>query len=103
MITGWIWRNNEITSMLIFFIGITLSYPIFAFFYGLAGGWDDPTLAELEQAVELTSFMKPMAWLFWKSTATGAKLSPIHNRFPIKVRIGAMEEAQKLQNKRVPI
>ena len=44
-----IWQGDQITSVLIFFIGILLSYPLFAFFYGLFGGWDDETLAELRQ------------------------------------------------------
>ena len=30
-----IWRGDQVTSVLIFFIGILLSFPLFAFFYGL--------------------------------------------------------------------
>ena len=85
-IGGLIWRGDQITSILIFVIAILPSYPLFAFFYGLFGGWDDATLEEVRRAVELSTFIKPLAWLFWKSTALGARLSPLHNRFPITIR-----------------
>ena len=37
---------------------------LFAFFYGLFGGWDDHTLAELHKATALANFMRPMACFF---------------------------------------
>jgi O-antigen/teichoic acid export membrane protein len=102
-LTGLIWQGDQITSVLIFFIGILPSYPIFAFFYGLFGGWDDATLEELHRSVELSSFMKPLAWLFWRSTALGARISPLHGRFPVSIRDQALEEARKLMVERVPL
>ena len=102
-LTGLIWQGDQVTSMLIFLIAILLSYPLFAFFYGLAGGWDDDTLAELRQAVDLSNFMRPLAFVFWKATAFGARLSPLHNRFPIDIRAAAVEEAQSLTVERVQV
>ena len=98
---GLLWRGDQVTSVLIFFIGILPSYPLFAFFYGLFGGWDDGTLAELRRAVDLSSFMRPLAWLFWRATALGASISPLHGRFPIDVRNAALAEARSLMEERV--
>jgi hypothetical protein len=46
---GIIWQCEQITSVLIFFIGIPPSFPLFVFLYGLFGGWDDDPLAELRE------------------------------------------------------
>ncbi len=103
LVTGWIWQPDQVSSMAIFLIGILLSYPLFMFLYGLFGGWDDDTLADLERAVDLSSFMKPLAWLFWKSTALGARISPLHGRFPVGIRAEALEEARLLTVERVEL
>ncbi|HEX9028539.1 MAG TPA: hypothetical protein VF823_05135, partial [Anaerolineales bacterium] len=102
-LTGLLWTQDQITSVLIFFIGILPSFPFYMFLYGLFGGWDDATLHELELAVPLSSFMKPLAWILWASTAAGARLSPLHGRFPITIREAALVEAQTLTEERVQI
>ena len=102
-VTGLIWQGDQITSVIIFLLGILISYPLYAFFYGLFGGWDDDTLAELEHAASLSNFMKPLARLFWRATALGARISPLHNRFPIDIRKAALEEASSLTNERVQV
>lgn len=100
-LTGLVWQGDQVTSVLIFLIGILFSFPLYAFFYGLAGGWDDATLDELRQAAGLSGFMRPMAWLFWKCNALGARISPLHGRFPISIRAEAMVEAAELTRQRV--
>lgn len=100
---GLIWRGDQITSILILTIAILPSYPLFAFFYGLFGGWDDATLDEVRRAADLSTFIKPFAWLFWKSTAIGAHISPLHNRFPITNRQAALDEAISLTQERVSL
>jgi O-antigen/teichoic acid export membrane protein len=102
-LTGLIWRGDQITSVLIFFIGILPSFPLFAFFYALFGGWDEETLAEVRHAVNLTGFVRPLAWLFWGASALGARLSPLHGRFPITIRPTALEEARALTEERVKL
>jgi len=102
-VTGLLWQGDQITSVLIFFIGILVSYPLFAFFYGLFGGWDDQTLAEVRHAARLSGFMRPLAWLFWAATALGARVSPLHGRFPIDIRPAALAEARSLTEERVSI
>lgn len=102
-VTGLIWQGDQITSVLIFLIGILFSYPIFAFLYGLAGGWDQATLDELRLAVPLSGPMQWMARVFYLSTALGARLSPLHNRFPIDLYQEAQTEAQSLTQERAKI
>jgi O-antigen/teichoic acid export membrane protein len=102
-LSGIIWQGDEITSVVIFLIGILPSFPVYMFLYGFFGGWDDDTLQELRHAVSLTGFARPLAWLFWKSTELGAGLSPLHNRFPIHIRAAAMQEAQNLTAEKVKL
>ncbi len=102
-LTGLIWQGDQVTSVLIFFIGILPSFPLFAFFYGFFGGWDDGTLEEVRQAVDWTNFVRPLAWLFWAASALGVRLSPLHNRFPIDIRPAALEEARSLTEERVKV
>jgi O-antigen/teichoic acid export membrane protein len=102
-VTGLIWRGDQVTSILIFLIGLLFSYPFFTFFYGLFGGWDDPTLQELRQAADLSSFMRPLARLFWGASNLGARISPLHGRFPISIRQAALAEAASLNEERVAI
>ena len=102
-ITGLIWQGDQVTSILIFLFGILFSYPLFAFLYGLYGGWDDGTLEELHEAVPLSSFMRPLSQLFWAASVQGARLSPLHGRFPIDIRPAALEEARILTQEKVKI
>ncbi len=102
-LTGLVWQGDQVTSVLIFFIGILPSFPLFAFFYGFFGGWDDGTLEEVRRAVGLTGFVWPLAWLFWGASALGARVSPLHGRSPIAIRPAALEEAHSLTEERVKL
>ena len=102
-VTGFIWKSDQVTSIIIFFIGVLPSFPVFMFFYGLFGGWDSDTLAELKQAAHLTGFVRPLAWVMWASSALGARISPLNNRFPITNRLTAMEEARQLTAEKVKL
>jgi O-antigen/teichoic acid export membrane protein len=104
LVTGWIWKSDQITSVLIFFIGILPSFPIFIFLYGLFGGWDEDTLDELKAAVGLTGAMHWLTrWGIYAPTVLGARLSPLHGRFPISNRAEAMEEARALTAEKVKL
>ncbi len=100
-ITGLIWQGDEVTSIVIFLIGILLSYPLYTFLYGFFGGWDDATLEEARRASTMLPFLKFMARIFWVATFAGARLSPLHNRFPITNRSAAMEEARSLTAEKI--
>ncbi len=103
-VTGYIWKGDQITSVLIFFIGVLPSFPVYMFLYGLFGGWDKDTLAELEEAAALTGGMRWLArWGIYAPTALGARLSPLHGRFTITIRAAAMEEARLLTEEKVKL
>ncbi len=47
--------------------------------------------------------MRPLAWLFWAGSALGARLSPLHGRFPIDIHAAAVDEARSLTGERVEL
>ena len=52
----------------------------------------------------MTGFLRPVVNIvFTLPSRWGAKLSPLHNRFPIKMRPLAMTEAQALTESRVKL
>ena len=103
-IVNMIWTGDQITSLLVFFIGVLPSFPIFMFLYGLAGGWDKATLEELSLAASLSGFLRPFAkWGLYAPSAFGARISPLNGRFPITIREEAMIEAAALTNEKVKL
>ncbi|MDP2976713.1 MAG: hypothetical protein Q8N45_10950, partial [Anaerolineales bacterium] len=103
-VTGYIWKGDQITSVLIFFIGVLPSFPLYMFLYGLFGGWDEATLAELRDAAALTGGVRWLArWGIYAPTALGAHISPLNGRFPITIRAAAMEEARLLTEEKVKL
>jgi O-antigen/teichoic acid export membrane protein len=103
-LNNFLWKGDQITSVLIFFIGILPSFPLFMFFYGLFGGWDKDTLAELKDAVALSGSVRWLTrWGMYEPTALGARISPLNNRFPITNRPEAMEEARLLTVEKVKL
>ena len=104
LMTNLIWKGDQITSVLIFLIGILPSFPLFMFLYGLFGGWDTDTLAELKEAVDLTGSVRFITyWGIYAPTAFAAKLSPLTGRFPISIRPAAMIEASELTLEKVQL
>jgi hypothetical protein len=98
-----IWRDDEITSVLIFLIGILPSFPLYLFLYGLFGGWDDATLKEFKDATDMTGFIRPLVWVFYKASELGSRISPLNNRFPISNRAEAMAEAKQLDAEKIKL
>jgi O-antigen/teichoic acid export membrane protein len=102
LINGFLWKGDQMTSVLIFFLGILPSFPVYMFLYGLFGGWDRDTLEELKAAVALSGAVKGLTrWGMYKPTALGARLSPLNGRFPITNRFEAMKEAEALTAEKV--
>ncbi len=103
-LSAFIWKGDQITSIIIFFIGVLPSLTVFMFLYGLFGGWDEATLAEFEEATAMTGPVRGLVeWLMVKPTALGARISPLNNRFPITIRAAAMEEARSLTMEKVKL
>jgi O-antigen/teichoic acid export membrane protein len=94
---------NQITAVILFIVALLPSLPVFCFFSGLFGGWDDAGLAELRRAAGLSSLGKPMAWLIYQASALGALLSPLHGRFPLDMYEEARVEARDLTGEKVPL
>ncbi len=102
LINRFIWKGDQITSVIIFFIAILPSFPVYMFFYGLFGGWDKDTLEELRNAAALSGSVKGLTrWGMYEPTALGARLSPLNGRFPITNRAAAMDEARALTEEKV--
>ena len=103
-LTELIWTGDQITSIVIFFIGVLPSFPIFMFLYGLAGGWDQETLDELGKAVSMSGLIRPLAkWGLYAPSKLGARISPLNGRFPITIRAEAMAEAALLNHEKVKL
>jgi O-antigen/teichoic acid export membrane protein len=103
-LNSFLWKGDQITSVLIFLIGILPSFPLYMFLYGLFGGWDRQTLAELNDAVGLTGSVRWLTrWGIYEPTALGARLSPLNNRFPITNRMEAMKEAKALTEEKIKL
>jgi len=102
-LTGLLWQADQMSSVLIFFIGILPSFPVYAFLYGLFGGWDAGTLAELREAIPFSGFMRRVTWVFYAASALGCRISPLHGRFPLTLREEALREAAQLTTEKVPL
>jgi len=67
--------------MVVYFFGFgNFLYP---FLIGLFGGHDGESLAQIEFAARHAGPSKPFAIAFYKITALGARLSPLHAKHPI--------------------
>ena len=103
-IAKFIWKGDDISSIILFFIGILPAMPVYFFFYALVGGWDDAGLDEIAEASHLTGFLYQVVRIvFVLPSRWGAKLSPLHNRFPITMRESAMNEARLLTEQKVKL
>ena len=101
--SGLLWRGDMATSLLIFLLAPWPSLPLYSFLTGLFGGWDDNGVRELERAVEMSSFARPLARVIYAGVALGSRLSPLHGRFPVSLYGQAMAEARALTAEKVPL
>jgi O-antigen/teichoic acid export membrane protein len=103
-LTGLIWKGDQLTSVLIFFLAILPSFPLYNLFYSLFGGWDQATLDELKAAVDITGSFRWLAnLLIYYPARFGARFSPLTGRFPITIRAAAMQEAAQLTHEKVKL
>lgn len=100
MIAQFIWGGPDdlISSAILFFIGIIPSLYLYSFFSGITGTWDERTLQEFKRASEMVR-MTGVSWFarrFYGAIALGARISPLHNRYPIDIYDEAMVEAEEI-------
>jgi hypothetical protein len=99
-----VWQGDEISSVILFFIGLVPCMPFFFFFYALAGGWDEAGLDETIEAAQIVGFLRPVVKIvFVLPSLWGSRISPLHNRFPITMRPQATVEARLLTEERVKL
>ncbi len=94
----WQYPGDMLSSAVLFFIGVIPSLYLYSFISGLTGTWDERTLQEFERASSMVR-MRVVGWFarrFYESIALGARISPLHNRFPIDIYDEAMAEAAEL-------
>jgi len=103
-VAQFVWQKDEISSIILFFIGLLPAMPFYFFFYALVGGWDDAGLEEVAEAAQMTGFLRRVVNIvFVLPSRWGARISPLHNRFPITMRESAMAEAKLLTEERVKL
>ncbi|MHA1729503.1 MAG: lipopolysaccharide biosynthesis protein [Promethearchaeota archaeon] len=85
-----------ISALLLLILALFAGEFIHSFFYGFFGGYDDNTLKELDVASDMVTGVNKLARFYYKCAATGARISPLHNKFPIKIYEEAMKEADEI-------
>ncbi len=104
VVANLIWQGDEITSIVLFFLALVPFMPVFFFFYALAGGWDIAGLEEVDEASQIAGLMRPIVnVIFIIPSKWGARISPLHNRFPITMRELAVAEAASLTEEKVKL
>lgn len=99
-IASLIWVPTPAASVILFFVGILLSFPFYIAFFSWFGGWDSHTLEELKLAAESSGPLRVLSVFFWRISRMVSSFSPLHNRFPITNREAAMQEAAVLNSNR---
>lgn len=89
-------ENNIINAVILFVIGMFGMEYVYAFLMGLFGGFCDNTLEELDLATEMVTGVHGLTRFYYKMVAAGAKISPLHNKFKVKVYEAAWKEAEEL-------
>jgi len=95
-------QPDQMASVALLFVALVPALPLFSFWSGVFGGWDDQGVRELETAAGMSSLAKPVAYLVYWGTALGARISPLHGRWPIPHQ-AAVVEATSLGEERVAL
>ncbi len=98
-----IWQGEIITSVVILLIGTLGGLYIFAFLASWFGAFDNNTLEELKNATKMAKGFGFMAKPFYKLSEWAAKISPLHNKFPISIFEEAAEEAKQLTKEKTQL
>ncbi|MBD3187525.1 hypothetical protein GF325_11890 [Candidatus Bathyarchaeota archaeon] len=73
-----------ISSITLLLLGIyLLPGPCYFFFLGMLGGYDEHTMTDLENAMELSGPSKIIVKPWFRCTKAGAMISGLHGRFPM--------------------
>jgi O-antigen/teichoic acid export membrane protein len=83
--------------LLLFFFATPVSLLLGFLLTGLAGGFDDAAMAELEDAAAMSAGLRRLTRLFAAAAKAGHRVAPLRNRFPVTLWAGAMAEARELE------
>lgn len=100
---SWFWEPTLASSAWLLVVALIPTFPLYGFLTAIAGGWDRGTLAELCRTVAMSGPAYPFAWLLYQGVRFGARLSPLHGRYPLAIRPLAEEEARALTLRRIPL
>ncbi len=89
--------GQEITDALILFVLAMFGMVfVYSFFVGFFGGYDNNTLAELDKATKMVTGVRGLARAYYHMAAAGARISPLHDKFPMRRYEEALKEANEL-------
>ncbi len=90
-------------SVVMVIAALVITLPLYTFLTALLGGWDDGGIAELARASRLSGpGYLPAQLLLW-ILRWGARLSPLHGRYPVALRSHVEEETHALTLGRSPM
>ncbi|MBN2006883.1 MAG: hypothetical protein JXA21_26250 [Anaerolineae bacterium] len=96
LVTSLWWRPTPLASLTLFVFVMVFLLPVYGFATALFGGWDNGSLVELKNAARLSGLGVILSGPLVLMVHLGARLSPLHGRFPVAIRKMAEEEAQAL-------
>jgi len=85
-----------ISAMIIFIIGLFFMEYVYIFIDSFIGGFDDNTIKELDRATRMITGVYGLARFYYKMAYFGSKISPLHNKFRVKIFELAQKEAEEL-------
>jgi len=88
--------DKIINVLILFILGIFVFIYFFAFLTGFFGGFDNNTLKEFERATAMIGGIGKLTKILYRVTSIGCNISPLHNRFKVKIFETAMNEAYTL-------
>ncbi len=91
-----VWTPTPARSFALVLGALAFGTPAILFLTALLGGWDANTLRELHESIELTGSSRWLVRIFFRFPALGARLSPLHGRFPVAAFEPAAREAAEL-------
>ncbi|MFW9991853.1 MAG: lipopolysaccharide biosynthesis protein [Candidatus Odinarchaeota archaeon] len=103
IIVNLVWQGDIVTSVLLFFLGSLVGLYPYAFLTGLTGSWDKNTLEELKKGAGLCTGLTWLSMPLYHAVRYGAKISPLHDRFPIDVFDDGIKEAKEITLEKVKL
>jgi len=102
LVTRLWWQPTQLASLGLFIFVMVVLLPVYGFTTAILGGWDNGSLVELKHAARLSGLGVILAGPLVLLVHLGARLSPLHGRFPVAIRKMAEEEARALTLGQLP-